>query len=155
MSSIAISNCTNFKNCSLRQITSAPAVRLKDQFTRGVMKGDFAAIRKVHGDVSKEIELLNKVNHSNLIRLSGVCFHDGHCYLVYEYAVNGALSDWIFHNNNSGKYLSWKQRIQIALDVAIGLNYLHSFTNPPHVHKDLKSSNVLNGDFRQRLQTLL
>ncbi|EOX91209.1 Kinase family protein / peptidoglycan-binding LysM domain-containing protein, putative [Theobroma cacao] len=130
----------------------SPSCQIKGSVYCGVIKGDFAAIKKVHGDVSKEIELLNKVNHSNLIRLSGVCFQDGHWYLVYEYAVNGALSDWIFHNDNSGKYLSWKQRIQIALDVATGLNYLHSFTNPPHVHKDLKCSNVLlDGDFRAKI----
>ncbi|XWS42002.1 hypothetical protein CRYUN_Cryun17cG0131000 [Craigia yunnanensis] len=130
----------------------SPSSQIKGSVYRGVIKGDFAAIKKVHGDVSKEIELLNKVNHSNLIRLSGVCFHDGHWYLVYEYATNGALSHWIFNKDNSGKYLSWKQRIQIALDVATGLNYLHSFTNPPHVHKDLKSNNVLlDGDFRAKI----
>ncbi|KAK8996376.1 hypothetical protein V6N11_076613 [Hibiscus sabdariffa] len=109
---------------------------------------------KVHGDVSKEIELLNTVNHSNTIRLSGVCFDNGHWYLVYEYAANGALSDWIYNNNNnkSGKYSTWRQRIQIASDIATGLNYLHSLTNHPHVHKDLKCSNVLlDGDFRAKI----
>ncbi|XVF61954.1 hypothetical protein PTKIN_Ptkin08bG0176700 [Pterospermum kingtungense] len=131
----------------------SPHNQIKGSVYRGVINGDFAAIKKVHGDVSKEIELLNKVNHANLIRLSGVCFSDGHWYLVYEYAANGALSDWIFNtDNSSGKYLSWEQRIQIAIDVATGLDYLHSFTNPPHVHKDLKTSNVLlDGDFRAKI----
>ncbi|XP_022739635.1 lysM domain receptor-like kinase 4 [Durio zibethinus] len=141
-----------FEELQLATDNFSPSCQIKGSVYRGVIQGDFAAIKKVNGDVSKEIELLNKVNHSNLIRLSGLCFHDGHWYLVYEYAANGALSDWIFHNNNSGKYLSWKQRIQIALDVATGLNYLHCFSNPPHVHKDLKSSNVLlDVDFRAKI----
>ncbi|OMO56833.1 hypothetical protein CCACVL1_26237 [Corchorus capsularis] len=155
MSSIAQSlNLKMYKFEELQVATDnfSSSSQIKGSVYRGVIQGDFAAIKKGNGDVSKEIELLNKVNHSNLIRLSGVCFHDGHWYLVYEYAANGALSDWIFHSDNSGKFLSWKQRIQIALDVATGLNYLHSFTNPPHIHKDLKSSNVLlDGDFRAKL----
>ncbi|KAK8566268.1 hypothetical protein V6N12_059799 [Hibiscus sabdariffa] len=129
-----------------------PSNHIKGSVYRGVINGDFAAIKKVHGDVSKEIQLLNKVNHSNLIRLSGVCINEGNWYLVYEYVANGALSDWIFNQDDSRKFLSWKHRIQIALDVATGLNYLHSFANPPHVHKDLKTSNVLlDSDFRAKI----
>ncbi|GLT39101.1 hypothetical protein SLA2020_133080 [Shorea laevis] len=125
---------------------------IKGSVYRGIINGDYAAIKKVHGDVSKEINLLNKINHSNLIRLSGLSFNDGNWYLVYEFAVNGPLSDWIYHNNGNGNYLSWTQRMQIALDVAAGLTYLHSFTNPPYVHKDIKSSNVLlDGNFRAKI----
>ncbi|XP_059642802.1 lysM domain receptor-like kinase 4 [Cornus florida] len=119
---------------------------------RGTINGDLAAIKKMDGDVSKEINLLNKINHFNLIRLSGVCFNDGHWYLVYEYAMNGPLSDWIYHNSGDQRFLNWTQRIQIALDVATGLNYLHSYTSPPCVHKDVKSSNVLlDSDLRARI----
>lgn len=116
---------------------------------RGQIDGNLAAIKKVDGDVRKEINLLQKINHFNLIRLSGVCFNEGYWYLVYEYASNGPLSDWIF---NDGKFLNWTQRIQIALDVATGLNYVHSFTNPSHVHKDINSSNIfLDSDFRAKI----
>ena len=130
----------------------SPSCLIKGSVYRGTINGDLAAIKKINGDVSKEIDLLNKINHSNIIRLSGVCFNNGNWYLVYEYAVNGPLSDWIYNNNNDGKILSWTQRIQIILDVASGLNYLHSFTTPPHVHKDLKSSNILlDSDFRAKV----
>ncbi|KAL1354756.1 hypothetical protein HN51_006814 [Arachis hypogaea] len=116
---------------------------IKGSVYRGVINGDLAAIKKVEGDISKEIQVLNKVNHSNVIRLSGVSFYQGQWYLVYEYAANGALSEWIYMDNVDGKFLSCRQRIQIALDVATGLDYLHSFTSPSYIHKDLKCSNIL------------
>lgn len=130
----------------------SPNCRIKGSVYRGLLNGDFAAVKKMSGDVSEEINLLNKINHLNLIRLSGVCFNDGHWYLVYEYAEKGPLSDWIYGNQGNKNFLNWTQRIQIGLDVATGLNYLHSYTSPPCVHKDLKSSNVLlDGDFRAKI----
>lgn len=133
----------------------SPSCLIGGSVYRGTIKGDYAAIKKMSGDVSEEINLLSKINHLNLIRLSGVCFNDGYWYLVYEYAANGALSDCIYRNHQGKQkkeFLYWKQRIQISLDVAAGLNYLHSYTSPPHVHKDLKCSNVLlDGDFRAKI----
>nr|ASM47263.1 lysm-containing receptor kinase 6 [Trema levigatum] len=141
-----------FEELQLATSDFNPSCWIKGSVYRGTINGDMAAIKKMHGDVSKEVHLLQKINHSNLIRLSGVCFSEGHWYLVYEYAANGPLSDWIYNDNNDGNFLNWTQRIQIALDVATGLNYLHNFTSPPHVHKDIKSSNILlDSDFRAKI----
>ncbi|XP_060192628.1 lysM domain receptor-like kinase 4 [Lycium barbarum] len=130
----------------------SPTCLIKGSVYRGKINGDFAAIKKISGDVSKEINLLSKINHFNLISLSGICFHDGHWHLVYEYAANGALSDWICHDDGDQRSLNWTQRVQISLDVATGLNYLHSYTSPPHVHKDLNGSNILlDGDLRAKI----
>ncbi|KAK1383421.1 lysM domain receptor-like kinase 4 [Heracleum sosnowskyi] len=129
----------------------SPSCWIKGSVYRGTFNGDLAAIKKINGDVSKEISILNKINHFNLIRLSGVCFNNGDWYLVYEYAVNGPLTEWIINNNNQ-KLLTWTQRIQIALDVATGLNYLHSYAFPPYVHKDIKSDTILlDGDYRAKI----
>ncbi|GMN29717.1 hypothetical protein TIFTF001_002533 [Ficus carica] len=139
----------NFKELKLATDDFSASCWIKGSVYRGTINGDLAAIKKIDGDISKEINLLQKINHSNVIRLSGVSFNEGYWYLVYEYASNGPLSDWIFNN---GKFLTWTQRIQIALDVATGLNYLHSFTNPSHVHKDIKSSSILlDSDFRAKI----
>lgn len=130
----------------------SPTCLIKGSVYRGTINGDFAAIKKMSGDVSKEINLLSKINHFNLISLSGICFHDGHWYLVYEYAANGPLSEWVCHHSGDQKSLSWAQRVQISLDVATGLNYLHSYTSPPHVHKDLNGDNILlDGDLRAKI----
>lgn len=118
---------------------------------RGSFKGDDAAIKIMKGDVSNEINILKQINHTNIIRLSGFCVHQGDTYLVYEYAENGCLSDWL-HPKGSSHCLAWKQRVQIAYDIADALNYLHNYTNPPYIHKNLKSSNVLlDGNLRGKV----
>ncbi|CAL9754582.1 unnamed protein product [Musa acuminata subsp. burmannicoides] len=109
---------------------------------RGMFNGDAAAVKVVNGDVSKEVEVLKKINHFNLIKLSGIGFNQGQWFLVSEYADNGPLSHWIFDTSGS-KVLSWVQRMQIAVDVANGVSYLHSYTEPAYVHKDIRSSNIL------------
>lgn len=115
---------------------------IKGSVYRGVINGDIAAIKRTKGDVSKEINIMKKINHFHVIKLSGFCLHEGDTYLVYEYAENGSLSDWL-HEKSSQPCLSWKERVQIAFDIADGLNYLHNHTNPPYIHKDMKSSNAL------------
>ncbi|KAL5980165.1 hypothetical protein ACLOJK_036632 [Asimina triloba] len=129
-------------------------VIIKGSVYHGVINGDSAAIKKMKGDVSNEIKILNQVRHSNLIRLSGFCLHQGDTYLVYEFAENGSLSDWLHEKKykSSASTLSWKQRVQIAYDVADGLNYLHNYANPPYIHKNLKGSNVLlDSNFRAKV----
>lgn len=115
------------------------------------------AVKKTNRDVTKEIDVLNKINHVNITTLHGVCYNDGLWYLVYEYAPNGPLSNWIYQSmtgseNKTCTCLSWIQRVQITLDVATGLDYLHSYTSPPHVHKDLKCSRILlDGERRAKI----
>ncbi|KAJ0449750.1 putative protein kinase RLK-Pelle-LRR-VIII-1 family [Helianthus annuus] len=61
--------------------------------------------------------------------------------LVYEFMPQGTLSDWI--KAKSGKRLSFRMRLQVALDAAKGILYLHTEANPPIFHRDIKSSNIL------------
>ncbi|CAL9233681.1 unnamed protein product [Arabidopsis halleri] len=118
----------------------------------GNINGDGAMIKKIEGNASEEINLLSKLNHLNIIRLSGFCLHEGDWYLVYEYASNGSLSEWI-HTTKS--LLNLTQKLQIALDIATGLNYLHNFADPPYVHRDLNSNNVfLDIEFRAKIGNL-
>ncbi|XP_058081887.1 protein LYK5-like [Magnolia sinica] len=125
--------------------------RIMGSIYRGVVDGRALAIKKMSTDVSKEANLLHKINHFNLIRLHGICVGGENCYLVNEYMENGCLKDWLCTKNRSS-VLSWTQRVQIALDVANGLHYLHNFTEPAYVHKDIKTSNILlNGDLRAKI----
>lgn len=84
------------------------------------------------------------MNHGNLVKLEGFCIdpEEGNCFLVYEYVKNGSLHSWL-HRNGNGTKLDWKTRLQIAVDVASGLQYIHEHTRPSVVHKDIKTSNIL------------
>lgn len=140
----AIHSLTIYKYEDLQKATGSFAEenKIRGSVYRGNFKGNDAAVKVVKGDVSSEINILKLINHLNIIRLSGFCLHEGNSYLVYEYAENGSLSDWL-HGKDLQSTLSWKQRIQIAYNVADAINYLHNYVNPPYIHKSLKSSNIL------------
>ncbi|KAJ1262079.1 hypothetical protein BS78_09G080000 [Paspalum vaginatum] len=88
-----------------------------------------------------EIELLSRVHHKNLVGLVGFCFEKGEKMLVYEFIANGTLSEALYGMN--GIQLGWRRRLKIALDSARGLAYLHDHANPPIIHRDVKSTNIL------------
>ncbi|GFY86557.1 hypothetical protein Acr_05g0001960 [Actinidia rufa] len=67
------------------------------------------------------------------------------------YMENGSLKDWL-QRETCQELQSWNYRLQIALDVANGLHYLHNFTDPAYVHRDINSSNVLlSRDLRAKI----
>ncbi|XP_068655263.1 lysM domain receptor-like kinase 4 [Aristolochia californica] len=118
---------------------------------QGILDGNAFVIKKVDADASKEISLLSRLNHFNIFRLLGFSVNQGQCYLVFEYAEKGLLTDWI-HDKSESKFLSWTQRVQIAMDVSNGLNYLHNYIEPGQVHMDVTSSGVfLNSDLRAKI----
>lgn len=111
---------------------------------RGVMDGEVYAIKKMKWNACDELKILQKVNHTNLVKLEGFCIEPdaGTCYLIYEFVENGSLSSWL-HDHVRARALDWRTRLRIALDIAHGLQYVHEHTWPRVVHKDIKSSNVL------------
>ncbi|KAM7517138.1 hypothetical protein LguiA_006721 [Lonicera macranthoides] len=109
---------------------------------QGAFSGEVLAFKKMSIDVSREVKMLNKINHFNLINLQEVRKHNGCFYLIYEYMKNGPLREWLCKKKPEGTD-EWPHRIWIALDVANGLHYLHNFTEPACIHKDIKSSNIL------------
>ncbi|KAJ6845038.1 receptor protein kinase TMK1-like [Iris pallida] len=98
-------------------------------------------------EFKSEIAVLTKVRHRNLVSLLGYCLDGNERLLVYEYMPQGALSRHIFDWEEEGlKPLDWKKRLSIALDVARGVEYLHSLAHQSFIHRDLKPSNILLGD---------
>ncbi|PIN11222.1 Serine/threonine protein kinase [Handroanthus impetiginosus] len=106
------------------------------------LRGEKAAIKKMDMQASKEflaeLKVLTNVHHVNLVRLIGYCIK-GSLFLVYEYIDNGNLSQHL-HGRET---LPWSARLQIALDSARGLEYIHEHTVPVYIHRDIKSANIL------------
>ncbi|XP_076915510.1 putative serine/threonine-protein kinase PBL1 [Bidens hawaiensis] len=88
----------------------------------------------------KEIMMLSRYTHRNLISLLGFCDEDGEKILVYEHASNGSLDRHL-----SSTVLTWTQRLKICLDAARGLAYLHDDKGSQQrvLHRDIKSANIL------------
>lgn len=108
---------------------------------------------KALDEFRSEIAVLSKVRHRHLVSLLGYSVEGNERILVYEYMPQGALSRHLFHWKSLNlEPLSWKRRLNIALDVARGMEYLHSLAHQSFIHRDLKPSNILLGDdFRAKV----
>ncbi|TKY65019.1 leucine-rich repeat receptor serine/threonine-protein kinase [Spatholobus suberectus] len=87
-----------------------------------------------------EVLLLGRLHHRNLVNLLGYCIDKGQLMLVYEFMSNGSLENLLYGEE---KELSWDERLQIAIDISHGIEYLHEGAVPPVIHRDLKSANIL------------
>ncbi|KAG6538332.1 receptor kinase-like protein Xa21 [Zingiber officinale] len=97
-----------------------------------------------------ECEALRNIKHRNLIKIltscSSIDFQENDFKaLVFELLPNGSLENWIYPKANEGTLprLSLNQRLNISIDVASALTYLHHHGATPMIHCDLKPSNVL------------
>ncbi|KAM0898789.1 hypothetical protein ACQ4PT_021708 [Festuca glaucescens] len=86
-----------------------------------------------------EAQHLARIHHRNLVSLVGYCKDKKHLSLVYDYMDGGNLQDRL----RGQEPLNWLQRLKIALDSAYGLEYLHKSCNPPLIHRDVKTGNIL------------
>lgn len=104
-------------------------------------------------EFQSEIAVLSHVRHRHLVSLLGYSTEGTERLLVYEYMPQGALSKHLFHwKSLKLEPLPWMTRLTIALDVARGIEYLHSLARQTFIHRDLKSSNILlDNDFRAKV----
>ncbi|KAB2610258.1 LRR receptor-like serine/threonine-protein kinase [Pyrus ussuriensis x Pyrus communis] len=92
---------------------------------------------------AREVMSLSHIRHPNLVMLLGYCVNEDECFLVYELCPNGNLSEWIFGKDRN---LSWIHRLEIAIDSARGLSFLHTYPEGCIVHRDIKPTNILLGE---------
>jgi len=124
----------------------------------GRLNGKNMAIKRTNAETVSKIDLglfhdaLH--HHPNILRLLGTSMSEGkeqeESFLVFEYAKNGSLKDWL-HGGLAIKnqfiascycFLTWSQRLRICLDVASALQYMHHVMNPCYVHRNVKSRNI-------------
>ncbi|KAF7150589.1 hypothetical protein RHSIM_Rhsim02G0064000 [Rhododendron simsii] len=94
--------------------------------------------------VIAEIEVQSLTRHPNIVSLIGLCEEKRELIVMYDHMVNGTLKSHLHRSNNDS--LLWKKRLEICIDIARGLEYLHTNVEQQFVHCDLNSSNVLLDD---------
>ncbi|KAL1193147.1 Calmodulin-binding receptor-like cytoplasmic kinase 1 [Cardamine amara subsp. amara] len=115
--------------------------------------GTFVAIKRARknnygkswlSEFKNEIYTLSKIEHMNLVKLYGFLEHEDERVIVVEYVGNGNLREHL--DGSRGSRLQMAERLEIAIDVAHALTYLHTYTDNPIIHRDIKASNILITD---------
>ncbi|KAL6006803.1 hypothetical protein ACLOJK_032298 [Asimina triloba] len=158
-----------FSYSTLRRATSSFAPSLKlgqggfgSVFRASLPPASFPAAVKLmdpgslqgEREFNNELSLAPLVNASDrIVSLLGFCSSSRprRFLLVYELLPNGSLQDALF-DRKCPELMLWRVRFTVALDIARGLEFLHSVCEPPVIHGDIKPSNVLlDCDFRAKI----
>ncbi|CAH8386444.1 unnamed protein product [Eruca vesicaria subsp. sativa] len=154
-----------------RMFTYSEVIKMTNNFQNNLGKGGFGMV--YHGFVNSsrqvavkvlsqfssqgykefkaEVDLLLRVHHTNLVTLVGYCYEEDHLALIYEFLPNGDLKQHL--TGKGGRpIMNWSIRLRIALEAALGLEYLHIGCTPPMVHRDVKTANILlDENFKAKL----
>ncbi|XVF78254.1 hypothetical protein PTKIN_Ptkin14bG0116100 [Pterospermum kingtungense] len=87
-----------------------------------------------------ECEVLRNIRHRNLVKIISSCCNIDFKALILEFMPSGSLEKWLYSHNH---FLDILHRLNIMIDVASALEYLHHGYMTPVIHCDLKPSNVL------------
>ncbi|KAJ1281673.1 hypothetical protein BS78_04G323600 [Paspalum vaginatum] len=121
---------------------------------RGVLPdGTVVAVKRAklrmhnpHVDVEfrSEVKIMARIEHQSLVRFYGYMECGEERIVVVEYVPNGTLREHLDRCN--GRFLDFGTRLDIAIDVAHAVTYLHMYSDHPVIHRDIKSSNILLTD---------
>ncbi|KAH1102170.1 hypothetical protein GYH30_036636 [Glycine max] len=117
--------------------------------------GKLLAVRKMnttasmgqnHEQFLQLVFSISKIQHANIVKLMGYCAEYSQRLLVHEYCNNGTLHEALHTDDKLQIKLSWDDRIQVSLGAARALEYLHEHCQPPIVHRNFRSANILLND---------
>ncbi|KAJ3682526.1 hypothetical protein LUZ60_015099 [Juncus effusus] len=90
---------------------------------------------------TNEIKTLQQISHLSLVVFYGFLVFEDEQIIVVEYVPNGNLRQHL--DCQFGKVLEFSNRLDIIIDVAHAITYLHTYCDTPIIHRDIKSSNIL------------
>ncbi|KAL7001105.1 hypothetical protein U1Q18_002258 [Sarracenia purpurea var. burkii] len=133
-----LTNSSEFSQCGLCTVTCGG--KLQD--------GREVAVKRLYEHNNKrqsqflnEVEILARLRHRNLVSLYGCTTrHSRELLLVYEYIPNGTVANHLHDHRSKNHYLPWPVRLNIAVETAAALSYLHA---SDIIHRDVKTTNLL------------
>ncbi|CDW54951.1 TKL:IRAK protein kinase [Trichuris trichiura] len=114
---------------------------------KGRWKDTVVAVKRIShskdgiSQLIKELQILSLYRHDNILCLYGYCLEERAPCLIYQFMANGSLDDRL--HNKALKPLSWTERQRIVTGICRGLNFLHTCSDQPLIHGDVKSANIL------------
>lgn len=122
--------------------TGEPVACKKLIFDKSAEETGETTFSDVFTEFRREVWLMSGLQHPNLTRLLGVCTQP-HLMMVLEFMEGGTLHDFVHGDSSTPKpQLSTEDKFELALNVARGMQFMHGL-NPPVIHRDLKSPNIL------------
>ncbi|KAK1650261.1 hypothetical protein QYE76_068066 [Lolium multiflorum] len=112
---------------------------LRDGQPVAIKKLTVSSLVKSQDEFEREVKMLGKLRHRNLVALKGYYWTPSLQLLIYEFVSGGNLHKQL-HEPSSVNYLSWKERFDIVLGIARSLAHLHRHDV---IHYNLKSSNIM------------
>ncbi|PHT48650.1 Wall-associated receptor kinase 1 [Capsicum baccatum] len=94
-----------------------------------------------------EVVILTQINHKNVVKLLGCCLETEVPLLVYKYISHGTLHHHIRTKNGEMPWLSFQNRLRIAIESVDAFSFLHSAASIPILHRYIKSANILPDDY--------
>ncbi|KAI3514362.1 hypothetical protein L1887_12706 [Cichorium endivia] len=110
-----------------------------------VVVKDYSAMNVDPRKFRRLILKLGTIHHKNLVRLEGYCCDSNYRFLVHEFLTNGSLGSCL-ENPGVRKRLTWRKRLNILLDVARAVSYLHMGCREFIGHGSLGCGNVVLDD---------
>ncbi|KAL6601535.1 hypothetical protein ACP70R_044755 [Stipagrostis hirtigluma subsp. patula] len=118
---------------------SINSILLQDVAVKILMEQDFHPER--FREFMREVAIMKSLRHPNIVLFMGAVTEPPNLSIVTEYLSRGSLYK-LLHRSGAKEVLDERRRLNMAFDVAKGMNYLHR-RSPPIVHRDLKSPNLL------------
>lgn len=101
-------------------------------------------------NLKQEIEMLAELRHPNLVLFIGICGSLGDKSIILTELLSCSLYDLL---EVKKAILDLPDVLDISIDIANGLNYLHSH-HPTIIHRDISSKNILLGGNRVKIADL-